>query len=285
MRQLEGWADRAWGLGAPLVTNASPNVLGYDDLRALARTSRSVYVSDDPRAVALRSVAATDASRWVTLAMNGLVGRPRLTKAGGGMFDEAHDLYVGAAYAVALCAARSFGRCGWACALSGPRGGVIDDLPVAMTDDRGSDVALSTEALVREDVALEAAKAGVALITSAANRDMALLSHAPTLYRGPSLPGGASAAAPGTLADQLFVARLANAVVQLASAIPRDTPPAAAREVATGALAELFAGNAGPPELDVSVTEEGAPALEVTVRTRGFLGVGLAEATLRAPLA
>jgi hypothetical protein len=146
-------------------------------------------------------------------------------------------------------------------------------------------VALSTEALVHDDVALEAAKAGVALLTSAPNRDIAILAFAPALYRGPSVPGGASLPAQGTLADQLFVARLANAVVQLASAIPRDTPAAAAREVATAALAELFTGSADRPELEVAVTEEGGPALEVTVRTHGFLGVSLPEATLRAPLA
>jgi hypothetical protein len=96
-----------------------------------------------------------------------------------------------------------------------------------------------------------------------------------------------SGAASGTLGDQLFVARVAHAVVQLAAAIPRDTPPAAAREVARLALADLFAkaapAAARAPEADVALVQDEA-LLEVTVRPRGFLGVGLAEVTLRARL-
>jgi hypothetical protein len=92
---------------------------------------------------------------------------------------------------------------------------------------------------------------------------------------------GASPAASLTLGDQLFVSRLATAIVQLASAIPQGTPEAAVREVALVSLAGLFTERA--PEMSVRVA--GTPAsLEVTVRPRGFPGVKLEEVTLGAPL-
>ena len=150
-------------------------------------------------------------------------------------------------------------------------------------DDRGTNVATPLEALVTEEAVAEAAAAGVILLASAANRDVAVLSHAPMLHRGASTSGGASPAASHGLVDQLFIARIAQAIVQLAAAIPGDTPEAAARDVARVTLAELFGDALRKPELEIAIVSS-PPCLEVTVRPCGFHGVSLEEVTLGAPL-
>jgi hypothetical protein len=216
----------------------------------------------------------------VTIALNGVLGRLRhagpVRKTFGVNLEEKNDLFVGAAYAVAALAAQSFGKAGWAI----PPAGVLAELPVRTVE--GSSIA--TEAPANQDSAKEAAAAGIALFCSAANQDVAVLADAPTAFRAPSTQGGAASAATHSLADQMFVARVANAIVQLAAAIPANTPEGAVRDVVRVALAELFGDTAKKPDVDVKVT--GMPAmLEVTLRPRGFGGVKLEEATLGAPLA
>ncbi len=287
--RMDRWAQRAEAIGAPLVVNARPELLGFDDLGALSRTQRRVRSSEDPRAAALRNVAARDWARWISLAANGLVARPRHTtesaRLGGIPFEEGSDLFIGAVWAVGALASASFARCGWPCALTGTSDGRLESLNVRSGDDRGEQVSLPLEALVREDVAAEAAGAGVCLLSCAPNRDLAFLLHAPVLFRGPVGASGTSAAASSTLAEQLFVARVGQAVLQLAAAIPRDTPPSVALEVARVTLAELFSGSPGKvPALDLAISGD-PPVLELTVRPRGFLGLRLEEATLAARLA
>ncbi len=287
LARMGAWAQRAEAIGAPLVANTGPEVLGFDDLAALARTQRRLRSSDDPRAAALRSVAARDSARWLSLAANGPLGRARYTGDSariGAPFEEPDELFVGAAWAVGALAAQSFARSGWPCALTGTREGRLTSLHVHMGADRGEPVSIALEALMREDVAAEAAGAGVTLLCCPANQDLAFLPSAPMLFRGPVGASGTSAAASTTLGDQLFVARVGQAVLQLAAAIPRGTPPAAAAEVARVVLEELFAGQGGArPELELAIQGE-PPTLELTVRPRGFLGLRLEEATLGARL-
>ena len=285
--RLERWAALAEGIGAPLVANGLPELVGVDDLASLGRTERRLRSSDDARASAVRSVAARDVTRWIALAMNGAAARPRhqgaVPRARNVSLDEGADLFIGPALLVASLCAASFERSGWACAIAGPPYGVIRDLPVRSLDDRGTAVATPLEALVSEEAAAEAGAAGVMVFASAANQDVAILAHAPMLHRGASSGGGTSPAASLGLVDQLFVARVAQAIVQLAAAIPSDTPEPAACEVARVTLAELFGDAPRKPEVAVAVT--GAPAcLEVTLRPRGFHGVRLEEVTLGAPL-
>lgn len=285
--RVERWATLAEGIGAPLVTNGLPELVGVDDLASLGRTERRLRSSDDPRASAVRSVAAREVTRWLALAMNGAAARPLhqgpVPRARNVSLHERADLFIGPALMVASLCAASFARTGWACAIAGPTHGVLRDLPVRSLDDRGTVVATPLEALVSEEAASEAAAAGVAVFASAANQDVAILAYAPMLHRGASTGGGTSPAASLGLVDQLFVARVAQAIMQLAAAIPSDTPEAAARQVAQLTFTELFAGAPRQPDVDIAIA--GAPpCLEVTLRPRGFHGVRLEEVTLGAPL-
>lgn len=290
LARIESWASLAERMGAPLVANGTPELLGENDLAMLGRSQRRLRASDDPRAVAVRSLAAKDATRWIALAMNGAVARPRHTgtvkRTNGLVLDERDELVMGAAHLVATLACECFAKTGWACALSGPAHGVVRGLPVRSLDDRGTEVQSPLEALAVADTAAEAAAGGMILFTSAANQDIAVLTRASMLHREPSTNGGTAAAASLGLADQLFVARVAQAIVQLAAAIPRDTPVAAASEVARLALADLFGGEQDAKRPAIDVTIVGAPpSLEVTLKPRGFFDVRLEEATLAAPLA
>ena len=112
------------------------------------------------------------------------------------------------------------------------------------------------------------------------------------LHRGKSVAAG-DAPAETTLGDQLFAARVASAVEQLAAAIPEDTPDSAVSEVARVTMAELFSIASAPraPEVSVRVVSHGSAhgsgakkALEVTVRPHGFASVELEELTFSAPL-
>lgn len=278
--RLEKWASLAEGLGAPLVANALPEVLGAADVAAIGKSQSRLRSSDDPKASAFRAVAAKDVMRWVCLAMNGPLARAAhrgpVRKTFGVTLEEKFTQVLGPAFAVAALACESFAAKGWAL----PPAGVLKDLPVHIVDG----VSIATEAAATADAAREAADAGIALFCSSANEDVAVLPHVPVLHRAASTQGGAASPATHTLGDQLFVARVAQAILQLAAAIPASTPEGVARDVVRVALAELWGDTAKKPEIDVKIA--GAPPmLEVTLRPKGFHAVRLEEITLGAPLA
>lgn len=278
--RLEKWASLAEGLGAPIVANALPEVLGAESVAAIGKSQARLRSSDDPKAAAFRALAAKDVMRWVCLAMNGPLARAPhrgpVRKTFGVMLDEKFVQPMGPAFAVAALACESFAAKGWPL----PPAGVLKNMPVHMQGGAN----ISTEAPANADSAREAAEAGIALLCSSANEDVVVVPHAPAVHRAASTQGGAAAAATHSLGDQLFIARAANAIIQLASAIPASTPEGAARDVVRVALAELWGQTAKQPEIDVKVG--GAPAmLEVTLRPKGFHGLKLEEITLGAPLA
>jgi hypothetical protein len=258
---LSAWARAAEIAGAPAVVAARAEVLGYDDMTKLAKTSRRIESADDPRARAILNVAAKDESRWIALALN-------------------HGIAISAAVMIGALCAKSAARTGWPCAILGPTDGKISDLPLRATDD-GEQIPL--EALVPEDVVRGAANAGACVLECAKNADIAVLNRAHVLYRGAIGASGSSPSASATLPEQLFVARIAQAVTQLASALPRDTPESAVREVAQLALAEMSATvKPRAPQFEIAVD---AGALHVTVRPRGAFAIRIEEFTLAARMA
>jgi type VI secretion system ImpC/EvpB family protein len=291
--RLARWADIAEQMRAPLLTNGAPGVLGVDSLGAVAKLTRRRSTSDDPRSVAVRGFAARDASRWVVLALNGALARAPYTASTSRVRDfsfaedaadaESH-LFVGAALVIAALCAKSYTRTGWPTQIVGPRDGQLGNLPVHEVEDRGQRVAIPLETFVSAEAQGDLAREGFLVLSSAANHDAAIVGKAPVVYRGPTAGARDDAPAQATLADQLFIGRFANAVEQLAAAIPADTNASAASEVARATLMELFAG-APPagPEVDVKV-DAAKHRLEVTVRPRRFAGIGIEEVTLGAPL-
>jgi type VI secretion system protein ImpC len=284
---LEKWAGMASVLLAPIVLAGHPGMLGLDSLEQVARSTGALSASEDGRAIAVRSVAAREASRWVTLVLNDPLVRAAYTQASSRLqqppYEEATNdpdahVFASGAYVVAALCARSHARLRWPTAITGGRDGVLGNLPVHTVRDRGQEAAVPLQVVPTEDVVREVARAGLTLLTCAPNSDAAVLSRAPVLHRGGAGCGPAS----GTLGDQLFVGRFARAVQQVAAAIPAGTDPRAAEEVARIALSEMFdhAAPAGP-EVATKVERD---ALTVTVRPRRFAGIALEELTLGAAL-
>jgi type VI secretion system protein ImpC len=284
---LDEWAGLAGTLLAPLVVAGHPSLLGLDSLEQVARSTSALSASDDGRAIALRSVAAREASRWVAIVLNQPLVRAAYTPASSRLQqppyqEDASDLdaqvFASGGYVVAALCARSHARLRWPTAITGARDGVLGNLPVHTVRDRGEEAAAPLQVVPAEDAVREVARAGLILLTCAPNTDAAVLSRAPMLHRGAAGRGPAT----GTLGDQLFVGRFARAVQQVAAAIPAGTPPRAAEEVARIALSEMFdlAAPAGP-EVATRVERD---TLTVTVRPRRFAGIALEELTLGAAL-
>lgn len=243
LERLESWARHAEALAAPVLCGGVPALVGHDDLASLGRSQRRLRADGSPRASAFRAKAAQDAMRWIAIALNGSAS-------------------ASAPLIVAAACVASFVRTGWPCAITGTLEGMG-----------------TLEAAVAEDVAMEAAAAGIILLASASSG--AMITEANVVYREGSR-GGTSPAASLSLVDQLFLVRLGRTITQLAASIPGGSDPAAAREAVLVVLTELFAQGSGKrPSIDVAIAGR---TLEVTVRARGFEEVRLEEATLGARL-
>jgi type VI secretion system protein ImpC len=287
LKRLEAWASIGAVMRAPIVTNGVPAMLGVDSLEALATVQKRLTQSDDPRALAVRAAAAQEDTRWITLALNGVLVRAAYTAQTARLrevpFSEsAHgNVFARPAFAIAALAAIAWVRTTWPCLMVGPRNGMLDNLSVHEVTEDGNTFAIPLETFVSLDTQGSVARAGLAMFSCSPNHDGAILSRAPMLYRGPAVAAG-DAPALLNLGDQLFCARFSHAVEQLAGSIPRGTDPKAIGEVAQITFAELFAKAPQPhPQVDVAVGTDG---LDVTVRPRGFMGVQIEEITLSAQL-
>ncbi len=90
-----------------------------------------------------------------------------------------------------------------------------------------------------------------------------------------------------SLADQLFVARLAQFLLALCSKLPGSSDPSEAKALIEGALWELFEGAAAPGTIELAVVGEARAEgtfVTVAVRPRRFLGVQLDEISMEMPL-
>ncbi len=283
---LEAWARLAASSHVPCVVNGHAAILGLDTVADLARASKRFANHEDPRPETVRSVAADEACRWVTVAMNGPLVRAAYTASASRLReiafhedarDPSRNVFAGPAIAIAVLAARAYVRTGWPCAIVGARDGAVEDLPVHEVGVGGETFAIPLQAFVTEDIVRDAARAGVSVFTCAANHDAALLLRVPTLHKAGT--GGPNV----TLGDQLFVRRFASALQQVGAALPVDVDSRAGEEAARLALAELFP-NAPPSGPEITARIRGDRRLEVTVHPRRYAGIALEEVTLSVPL-
>jgi type VI secretion system ImpB/VipA family protein len=289
LAHLEAWASLGEGLLAPVLVGGTPTMLGLATLQQVAQSTSALSTSSDTRAVATRAAASRDAARWIAVVMNDVLVRPAHTTSTSrqeepAFFedadDEASSVFAAGAYVVAALCARSHARIGWPTAILGTRDGALGDLPVRTARDRGVEAAIPLQVAPSDATVREAARAGLTLLACAPNTDAAVLARAPMLFR----PEGGGKPAAASLPDQLFIARFARAVQAVAAAVPADTDPRKAEQVARIALADIFVDAAPPgPDLVPRVDAE-KRSLTVTVRPRRFAGVDLDEITIAAAL-
>jgi predicted component of type VI protein secretion system len=282
------WGEIAETYRAPIVVEGDPSLLGADSLASLGQSMRRLSSQDDARTAQVRALAGKESSRWLAVAMNGALVRapytPQTSRIKDPPYqeDEAGHVFVSPVYVVGAVAARSYVKSGWPTAITGARDGGLGNLVVREIEDRGHKMALPLETFVTQDAHAEIARAGFLMLTCAANSDTAIVAKAPMIYRGSTVGARQDEPANTTLGDQLFVGRLANALEQVAAAIPEGTDPKAAAETAHLVIADLF-GDAAPPGPEIKMWVEKGQLL-LTIRPRRFAGVGLEEITLGAKL-
>jgi type VI secretion system protein ImpC len=280
LAMLEAWGAAAEILRAPIVANSSVTLLGFPDIPAMQKSDRRVSIEEaDAR---FRGITTRDQARWLALAVNKVLVRPAYDASTSRFrelpFEEARDAHVfaGGAFVVAIAAAGSWVRNGFASEIIGPRFGAVENLPVRDVEAEGAHYAFPLEHLVSIDTQGSVGRAGLILLGCAPNHDAAVLASVPTLYRGDQRE-------PLQLGDQLFVARLSHAIEQIAAAIPVGTPEAAIHDVTRVALTQMFSTSQkySAPDLAVAI---GKDHLEVTVSPRRYAACSLEEFSLRAPL-
>ena len=202
------------------------------------------------------------------------------------------------AYAVAALILTSFRETGWPCRVLGAKGGgVVQNLPVhhipgAYEGEEG--VAIPTQVFLSTDTQRELARMGVLALASAPNSNTVYVLSAPTAYVPPPKRTYDSATTEPevrlervSLADQLFVARLAQFLLALCSKLPASSDPAEAKALIEGAVWELFEGAAAPGSIELAVqgeTRADGTVVTIAVRPRRFLGVQIEEISMEMPL-
>ncbi|HEY2409055.1 MAG TPA: type VI secretion system contractile sheath large subunit, partial [Polyangiaceae bacterium] len=194
---LASWAVAAARLRAPLLSGAHPSLVGFDAMEELGNTRKSLFNSQEAWATGLRALATRDESRWLLLALNGMLLRAPHTPESAGLrdlpFQETDGtarVFACAAYAPAVLAMQSFAKHGHPFELVDryAGSGVIPNLMVHELGPHEQRVAIAVEAIIASDVQRELARVGLCALASARNRDTAPVVRLPMLYRGAAGP-------------------------------------------------------------------------------------------------
>ncbi|EYF03380.1 type VI secretion system contractile sheath domain-containing protein [Chondromyces apiculatus] len=304
--RLEAIAALAEAYTMPTIVNGTAKLLRLDDLGDVERRDNKASVFQAPEQAPWRSAAAKHAMRWVTIALNRALARGPYDKGTSRVReaviteeprDEAACVWLSPAYLVASLILGSFRETGWPCRVVGARtGGLVENLQVrevkgGYEGDEG--VAIPTEVFISTDTQRELARHGVLMLASAPNSDAVYLLTAPTAYVPPEKRTYDSATTEPenrlervSLVDQLFVGRLVQFVRTLCAKLPPGSDPAEVQPVLEGALWALF-DNAAPASVELSVkarAESDGTVVDVQVRPRRFLGVGIDEIGFEIPL-
>ena len=228
----------------------------------------------------LAAAGAAEWAPWVVLAVNGgLMRGPYTEEKLGVPFSQEPTapgarVFASAPWLVAALVARAFRHDGWPGRITGPEAGMLSGFDVHGVVAGGATAMFATEKLVTVEGAQRQARRGICALTSVPNRDTIACIAAPTLA------AAAGERAP-TLADQLFVARIAGIVDRLGEAIPAGTDPASVERVVQIALAEIFPQNGSSvPLVETKVAND---KLEVTITPRRFAGTTMGEISFEAP--
>ena len=306
-RRLEEVATVAEGSNVPVIVNGSAGLLGVDDLGEVERLDNKGGLFTAPHQAPWRAASVKPALRWVAIACNGVLLRGPYDKTTSRVREAAIKelpddagawVWMDAAYAVAALVLSSFHDTGWPCRIAGAKdAGTIGNLPVHQIKgeyegDEG--IAVPTQVFLSTDTQRDLARAGVLALASAPNSDAVYVLTAPTAYVTPPKRTYDSATTEPevrldrvSLADQLFVARLAQFLLALSSKLPASSDPAEAQTFIEGAVWALFEGAATPGSIELAVKGEAraeGTVVQVAVRPRRFLGVQLDEISLELPL-
>jgi type VI secretion system protein ImpC len=304
--RLEAVASAAEAYTVPVIVNATPRLLGVDDLGAVEKLDNKAALFHAPDKVTWRAVSAKPALRWVTMTINGMLARGPYDKQTSRMREVAIKelpddagafVWIAPAHAIGALVLTSFKETGWPCRVLGSKsGGVVQNLPVHQLkgEYEGEEgIAVPTRVFLSTDTQRELARSGVLALASAPNSDAVYVLNAPTAYVTPPKRTYDSATTEPEvrlervpLGDQLFVARIVQFLRALCSKLPPSSPAAEVQPIVEGALWALFE-NAPPASIELAVkgvSHADGTVMQVLVRPRRYLGVTLDEVSLEMPL-
>lgn len=300
--ELLAIGEAAEGGVLPALVNGTEKLLGVGDLSSIERIDNKQGLFTASHRAPWRAVANKTPLRWVSIAMNGILGRPPYDKQSSRVkeaviketpSDHEGFVWLSPVWAIAALMIKSFQETGWPGRIAGTRNGLVENLQVREIEDDGQTVAVPTQAFLSTDSQREMSKMGVLLLASAPNSDAAYVHTAPTAYVQPDKKSYDSATTepedrppPIGLVDKMFIARLVQFTRALAQKISPEESPEDIQQVLHGALWALF-DKAPPsgPQLSVKVTKRGGGQVaNVSVEPRRFLGVSLEEFGFQMPI-
>ncbi|MBO0662659.1 type VI secretion system contractile sheath large subunit [Jiella sp. MQZ9-1] len=203
---------------APFIAAASPQMLGFEDFRDLARPRDLEKIFDTVEYTKWRSFRESEDSRFVTLALPRVLARmpygPDTVRIDEFGYDEIgdtdrrqlpHDHYcwMNAAYVMGTKLTEAFARSGWCTAIRGAEnGGKVENLPthVFASDDGDMDLKCPTEVGITDRREAELGKLGFLPLSHYKNTDYAVFFgaqtvHKPKIYDLPSATANAAISA------------------------------------------------------------------------------------------
>jgi type VI secretion system protein ImpC len=284
---LQELAQKLEALQVPCLTSVGAAFFGLNSADGIARLPSIDAHLQRPEYIKWQSFRDSEASRWLSIACNGVLLRlpygPEGQRVPSFDFREsllgAADAYLwgNPVWAVATLLTASFARIGWPTEICGVQhGGAIDDLPVRAYQPRSAAaMTIPLEAWIPEQRCWELVENGLLPLTCRPNSDVAVVLAAPTAHR-PELYTDAMTTADSalraTLPYQLMASRLVHHISALYSrVVPGNTPEGIAREFAQALRACLStAGELGADAVNVEITaSRGNPGLyELTLRAR-----------------
>ena len=265
LRRLEAVADVAEAYNVPVVVNGSAELLGVDDLADVEKLDNKAALFHPPHQAPWRSLsrqagAALGGHRAATACSRA----PRTTRPPRACARPPSKSFP-TTQAPSVAPARVRHRRAHAHELprdrlavphprrgSRRRHGAEPARPPVKGEYEGEEgIAIPTEAFLSTDTQRELGRSGVLALASAPNSDAVYVLSAPTAYVTPPKRTYDSATTEPevrlervSLADQLFVARLAQFLRALCSKMPHDERSGRGEAVLEGALWELFEGAA-----------------------------------------
>jgi len=181
----------------PIITGASPTVMGMDSWQELANPRDLTQIFQTPEYAAWRSLRESEDARYLGLCMPRFLARmpygARTNPVEGfdfeedtGAADHGRYTWANAAYAMATNINRSFKMYGWCSRIRGiESGGAVEGLPAHTfpTDDGGMAMTCPTEIAISDRREAELAKNGFMPLVHKKNSDFAAFIGAQSLQK------------------------------------------------------------------------------------------------------
>lgn len=261
---LEDLAETGNSLQIPVITSADSSFFGVAEPAGLEKLPLLRHHLEEPQYIAWNKLRAQDNAKHLALALPPLLLRGRYGPehpVGAFNFDEAGQLYGGAALAVAIVMASSFVKTGWPTHLQGNGEYVIDNLPVRTTGGGSTPLA----ALLSETKQSDLADAGFVVLGSRRNHDAAYIVYAPTSRYTDTYDTAVAteeARAHNSLPSQLFVSRAAHFLLVFQNEITPGTGIADVEAELTSRLKSLL-GTVGESLPDGAVSVDHLPEAQL----------------------